>query len=197
MLQKKRVAAEVAIHDCDAVLIDGIRRGVLTSFEQLFYAHWDRLCRYAYHYLRSNDDAEEIVQRVFTRIWENRVDWSVRGSVQDYLYLATRNASFDHLRHDSVARRWKERQLAEVSGAASRAELQADTLVLTGEFDATIERAFAELPPKRRTICELRLAAGMSYQQIATQLNISPKTVETQVARGLKYLRARLETLRS
>jgi RNA polymerase sigma-70 factor (ECF subfamily) len=197
MLLKKRIASEVSSHDGDAALVDGIRRGVQASFERLFHAHWDPLCQYAYCYLRSTDDAEEIVQRVFARIWENRLDWSVRGSVQDYLYLATRNASFDHLRHDSVARRWRERQVAELIGGSVHPEAQADTLVLAGEFDATIERAFAELPPKRRRICELRLAAGMSYQQIAAQLNISPKTVETQVARGLKYLRSRLAALRS
>ncbi len=195
MLPRKRVAAEVLNHNGDAALVDGIRCGDLACFEQLFHAQWNQLCRYAYHYLRSTDDAEEIVQRVFARIWENRVDWSVHGSVQDYLYLATRNASFDHLRHDSVARRWRDRQIAEGGGRSDHAESQADTLVLTGEFDATIERAFAELPTKRRRICELRLAAGMSYQQIATQLNIAPKTVETQVARGLKYLRSRLSSL--
>lgn len=137
------------------------------------------------------------MQRVFARIWENRLDWSVRGSLQDYLYLATRNASFDHLRHDSVARRFRERQISQMTGGLGPSQPQSDSLVLDGEFEATIERAFADLPPKRRRICELRLSAGMSYLQIATQLNISTKTVETQVARGLKYLRSRLADLRS
>jgi RNA polymerase sigma-70 factor (ECF subfamily) len=197
MLPRKRIAAQGSTSSGDAAVVDGIRRGVLAAFEQLFRAHWDPLCQYAFYYLRSADDAEETVQRVFARIWENRLDWSVRGSLQDYLYLATRNASFDHLRHDSVARRWRERQISQMVGGSPKSQPQADTLVLAGEFEATIERAFAELPPKRRRICELRLSAGMSYLQISTQLNIAPKTVETQVARGLKYLRSRLADLRS
>jgi RNA polymerase sigma-70 factor, ECF subfamily len=197
MLATSDAAVSESLSDGDAAVVDGIRRGMLPAFEQLFHAHWDPLCQCAFHYVRSTDDAEEIVQRVFARIWENRLNWSVRGRVQDYLYLATRNASFDHLRHDSVARRWGESQVAELIGGSVHPEPQADALVLAEEFDATIERALAELPPKRRRICELRLAAGMSYQQIAAQLNISPKTVETQVARGLKYLRSRLAALRS
>jgi RNA polymerase sigma-70 factor (ECF subfamily) len=197
MFPRQKVATPSSAHDGDAALIDGIRRGMLPAFEQLFHANWDPLCQYAFYYLRSTDDAEEIVQRVFARIWENRLDWSVRGSLQDYLYLATRNASFDHLRHDSVARRFRERQISQMTGGLGPSQPQSDSLVLDGEFEATIERAFADLPPKRRRICELRLSAGMSYLQIATQLNISTKTVETQVARGLKYLRSRLADLRS
>lgn len=197
MFPRKRAPTQGSSNDGDAAVIDGIRRGMLPAFEQLFHANWDPLCQYAFYYLRSTDDAEEIVQRVFARIWENRLDWSVRGSLQDYLYLATRNASFDHLRHDSVARRFRERQLAQMTGGPTSSAQQTDRLVLDGEFEATIERAFADLPPKRRRICELRLSAGMSYLQIATQLNISTKTVETQVARGLKYLRSRLSDLRA
>jgi RNA polymerase sigma-70 factor (ECF subfamily) len=197
MLPRKKLSVPDPTLDGDAALVDGVRRGVLAAFEQVFHAHWDPLCQYAFYYLRSTDDAEEVVQRVFARIWENHLDWSVRGSVRDYLYLATRNASFDHLRHASVARRWRDRQVTAMASGPPSTQPHADMLVLTGEFEATIERAFADLPPKRRRICELRLSAGLSYLQISAQLNISPKTVETQVARGLKYLRSRLSELRS
>lgn len=134
---------------------------------------------------------------VFARIWEDRFDWVVRGTLKDYLYLATRNASFDHLKHDTVARRWKERRLEEMRDIVPISGAAADTLAISGEFEAAIERAFADLPPKRRRICELRLSAGMSYSQISALLQVSPKTVETQIARGLKFLRARLGDLKS
>ena len=197
MLPRKRIQVPNTALDGDAAIIDGIRRGVLVAFEELFRTNWDPLCQYAFYYVRSTDDAEEVVQGVFARIWQHRLDWSVRGNLQDYLYLATRNASFDRLKHDAVARRWRERRVTEMQGDSRSSGLPTDTRVLAGEFEATIERAFADLPPKRRRICQLRLAAGMSYLQIATLLSVSPKTVETQVARGLKYLRSRLVDLRS
>jgi RNA polymerase sigma-70 factor (ECF subfamily) len=197
MLPRKRTPVSGILVDDHAVLLDGIRRSVLADFEKLFHASWDPLCQYAFYYLRSTDDAEEVVQGVFARIWENRFDWSVRGTVLDYLYLATRNACFDHLRHDAVARRWRDRQVAEMRSGSPRTQTQTDSLVLAGEFEATIERTLAELPAKRRRICELRFSAGMSYVEIATLLDISQKTVETQIARGLKYLRSRLVDLRA
>lgn len=197
MLSKKIKKIPSADPSCegDAALIDGVRRSVLPAFEQLFHANWDALCQYAFYYVRSTDDAEEVVQGVFARIWQNRSEWSVRGSLQDYLYLATRNASFDRLRHDTVARRWRDRRIAEMRGGAPSSQPHTDALVLAGESEAAIERAFADLPPKRRRICELRLSAGMSYLQISALLNVSAKTVETQIARGLKDLRSRLRDL--
>lgn len=60
------------------------------------------------------------------------------------------------------------------------------------ELAAAVERALADLPPKRSAVCRLRLIEGLSYAQIANQLGISAKTVETQLARGLKFLRDRI-----
>src|SRR3989442_6734169 len=60
---------------------------------------------------------------------------------------------------------------------------------LAAELVATVERALAELPPKRSAVCKLRLIDGLSYAQIADRLGICEKTVETQLARGLKSLR--------
>ena len=80
MLPRKRTPVSGILVDDDAVLLDGIRRSVLADFEKLFHASWDPLCQYAFYYLRSTDDAEEVVQGVFARIWENRFDWSVRGT---------------------------------------------------------------------------------------------------------------------
>jgi RNA polymerase sigma-70 factor (ECF subfamily) len=197
MLASKRPQSVPAHSESDAALIEGIRRSDLAVFEQLFRANWDGLCRYAFCYLQSTDDAEEVVQSVFARIWESRFKWSVRGSVQDYLHLSTRNASFDCLRHDAVTRRWRERQIAELRASPADSLEPPAGLAQPGEFEAAVERALTALPAKRRRICELRFCARLSYAQIAELLQISPKTVETQVARGLKFLRSRLEYLRS
>jgi RNA polymerase sigma-70 factor (ECF subfamily) len=180
----------------DGALVDRIRQDELGAFEELFHAYWDPLCRFAFCYLRSTDDAEEAVQTVFARIWRNRATWKVSGTVQDYVYLATRNACFDRLKRETVVRRWGERQVIELRSSPPEG-VQADSLIQNAEVEAAVERAFAELPAKRRRICELRLSSGMSYAEIASLLHISQKTVETQLSRGLKYLRSRLDSLRS
>jgi len=73
---------------------------------------------------------------------------------------------------------------------ATAPEIQSD--LEAAELVATVERALAELPPKRSAVCKLRLIDGLSYAQIADRLGIGQKTVETQLARGLKFLRDRI-----
>jgi RNA polymerase sigma factor (sigma-70 family) len=64
------------------------------------------------------------------------------------------------------------------------------------ELAGAVERALAELPPKRSAVCKLRLIDDLSYTQIAERLGICEKTVETQLARGLKFLRDQIREAR-
>src|SRR5213083_2182642 len=129
-------------------------------------------------------DADEVAQEVFFRIWRGRAHWIPLGAVRNYLYLAVRNAARDRLERAAVARRWRVGRLGQ---AATAPEIQSD--LEAAELVATVERALAELPPKRSAVCKLRLIDGLSYAQIADRLGICEKTVETQLARGLKALR--------
>lgn len=178
----------------DAMLVRRIRLGDVSAFESVFRAYWKPLCRFAFRYLRSADDAEEAIQLVFTRIWHARADWHPRGTLDDYLYLAARNACRDRLRHDAVVRRWRERRVDQLRSCEDTAP--AEQLLAAAELESAIERALAELPEKRRLICELRFAGDLSYAEIAERVGVSTKTVETQIARGLKSVRARLRELR-
>ena len=165
----------------ERVWADRIRAGDRTAFAALYRAYWQRLYAFAFRYVHSKEDAEEVTQDVFFRIWRGRADWAPTGAVRNYLYLAVRNAARDRLERAAVARRWRVGQVA--ATAEIESELEAAELV------AAVERAFAELPTKRAVVCRLRLIDGLSYAQIADRLGIGEKTVETQLARGLKFLR--------
>jgi len=164
--------------------VDRIRAGDRDAFEALYRAYWERLYTFAFRYLHSKEDAEEVAQDVFFRIWRGRAHWLPAGAVRNYLYVAVRNAARDRLERAAVARRWRTSVVE--PAPAIQADLEATDLV------AAVERALAELPPKRAVVCKLRLVDGLSYAQIAHRLGISVKTVETQLARGLKFLRNRI-----
>lgn len=172
-------------------LVERVRAGEVAAFELIFRTYYDQLYRFAFRYLRLADEADEAVQTVFARIWRNRTTWTVNGILRDYLYAAARNACRDRFRHQAVVERWRERARAGMPMAAPD-PVEADELLRAAELEAAVERALAELPAKRRAICMLRLVRGLSYSDIAKDLGISPKTVETQVARGLKVVRERL-----
>ena len=165
---------------------DRIRGGDVDAFEALYRKYWQRLYAFAFRYVRSKEDAEEVVQDVFCRIWRGRADWVPAGAVRNYVYCAVRNAARDRLERAAVARRWGGPVGQVATAAAIQSELEAAELV------AAVQRALDELPPKRSAVCKLRLIDELSYGQIADRLGIREKTVETQLARGLKFLRERM-----
>ena len=170
----------------ERVCADRIRAGDMEAFEALYRAYWQRLYVFAFRYGHVKEDAEEVVQDVFFRIWRGRADWVPAGAVRNYLYLAVRNAARDRLERAAVARRWGGR----VGQVARAAEIESE--LEAAEMVAAVQRALDDLPPKRSAVCKLRLIDELSYAQIAERLGISEKTVETQLARGLKFLRERM-----
>jgi len=168
--------------------VERIQTGDVHAFEALYRRYWERLYAFAFRYLRSKEDSEEIVQEVFFRIWRGREHWVPAGAVRSYLYLAVRNSARDRLERAAVARR---RRISQREPAVeAQPDLEAADLV------AAVERALTELPAKRAEVCKLRLVGELSYAQIAQRLGISEKTVETQLSRGLKFLRERLHDAR-
>jgi len=183
---ESRFTNEPETSAAELVWADRIRAGDVDAFEALYRKYWQPLYAFAFRYVRSKEDAEEVAQEVFFRIWRGRAQWIPAGAVRNYLYLAVRNAARDRLERAAVARRWGGR----VGQVATAAEIE--PTLEAAELVAAVERALAELPPKRCAVCKLRLIDDLSYAQIADRLGICEKTVETQLARGLKFLRDRM-----
>jgi len=184
---ESRFTNEPETSAAELVWADRIRAGDVDAFEALYRKYWQPLYAFAFRYVRSKEDAEEVVQDVFFRIWRGRADWVPAGAVRNYVYCAVRNAARDRLERAAVARCWAHVGLgATAAAAAIQSELEAAELV------AAVQRALDELPPKRSAVCKLRLIDELSYAQIADRLGIREKTVETQLARGLKFLRERM-----
>jgi RNA polymerase sigma-70 factor (ECF subfamily) len=186
-------SSDVGTDAAERALVDRIRAGDLDAFEALYRAYWQRLYVFAFRYVHSKEDAEEVAQDVFFRIWRARAHWAPPGPVRHYLYLAVRNAARDRLERATVARRWRRGQLELLSDRPPPLGApEIESSVEAAELAAEVERGLAELPPKRSAVCRLRLIDGLSYAQIADRLGICEKTVETQLARGLKSLREQI-----
>ncbi len=186
--QAERFPDDLSAEAVERALVDRVRAGDMDAFETLYRSYWQPLYAFAFRYVRSKPDAEDVTQEVFLRIWRGRADWLPAGAVSNYLYLAVRNAARDRLARAAVARRgwWRLEQ------AETTQEFQCD--LESRELAAAVERALAALPPKRAAVCRLRLMDGLSYAQIADRLGIGTKTVETQLARGLKTVREQIRT---
>lgn len=162
-----------------------IRRGDRTAFEALFRAHYEALCRFAIRYVDSIEVAEDLVQDVFFDLWKRRRAWQPEQSARAFLYGAVRNQGLKHRRWADVRENVQGHEaLADVAGPQDPARTVADR-----ESLEVARKAISELPPRRRIVFLLSRRHGLTYAEIATALNISVKTVETQMGRALKALR--------
>src|SRR5437588_11360207 len=132
-------SADVNSDADERALADRIRAGDIAAFETLYRTYWQRLFACAFRYVQLKEDAEEIAQEVFFRIWRGRAQWMPAGAVRNYLYLAVRNAARDRLERAAVARRWGGR-IGEVATAA-----EIEPTLEAAELVAAVERALAEL----------------------------------------------------
>lgn len=191
-----KATAEDGYNTPDEILIERLRKGDIEALNTVFREYVDRLYDYAFRYVKSQDESEEIVQSIFFKLWEDRTRIVVRGSIAQFLYTAVRNRALDYLKHETVKENWKTRVVE--YGNATSAILNPDTpesALEAAERAAAISRAFSELPDRRREVCELRWNGGLSYAQIAEKLGISEKTVKNQLARGIEQIRVRVREL--
>ena len=163
-----------------------IRAGDEVAFEAMFRTHYDGLCRYVATYLGSRDTAEDVVQGVFARIWEDRTHWVV-SDLQHYLYTAVRRRAMSQFRRAAVRRRAAPLLALEgTAGAQPDAEFEAE------ELRQRLERALTALPPRTRAAFVLSRHDGLSYAEVASRMAISQKTIGVHISRALAVLRKAL-----
>jgi RNA polymerase sigma-70 factor (ECF subfamily) len=174
-------------------LVARVQAGESQAFGSVYRQYHRALVGFVAGYVESADVAEEIVQDLLCRIWEQRARWEVRGTVRAYLYLAARNRVFNHVRRRKVAAAW-EREAREDLARSGMGEGagEADARVRGADLVAATRCAVAALPARCREVYELRHVHHLSRPEIAEAMGISVKGVEIQLTNALKRLRAAL-----
>lgn len=163
-----------------------IRDGDREAFERLFRTHFEELLRFIWGYVGSEAVAEEIIQELFLRLWEDHREVKITGSLKSYLFTSARNMSIDYNRHQQVRQSWaREKKALHNPGHAPAIDEHLHNKLLLKE----IKQAIREFPERRREIFMLSRYERMSYKEIADFLDLSVSTVETQMSRALKALR--------
>lgn len=155
----------------------------------LFRTYYQPLCNYAYTFVQDRVEAEEIVQSTFLSIWEKRETLEIRTAVKPYLYAMVRNASLNVIKHTKI-----KQQHAEVTLATGERSVESVTRsVMAAELETRIYEAMEKLPEQCRLIFKLSRFEELKYAEIATQLELSVKTVENQMGKALKIMREQLK----
>jgi RNA polymerase sigma-70 factor (ECF subfamily) len=165
-----------------------LRMGDGHAFELIFREFAARLCDFALSYVRNRECAEEIVQDLFCRLWEQRFTIEMPHGMTPYLHSAVRNRSLNALRERRLELAFHERsrQNAPARPALPDAELSAQDLA------EAAARVVASMPSRCREVYTLVRQQHLSHADTARVLGISPKTVEVHMTRALAILRAEL-----
>ena len=179
------------IQDEENRRLHAIHEGDKHAFEELFHECYRPMVAYAFRFLGEMEPSESVVQDVFLKFWQKRRELMITSSLRSYLFRAVRNLSLNYLEHRKIMTGYSQMVLERESDRYD----YSDFYVEVG-LKEKIDAAVAALPEKRQEIFRLAREEGMKYREIADQLGISVKTVETQMTLALKQLRTSLKDYR-
>lgn len=167
------------------------------DFETIYTLYYHKLKRYAQNYVLDGNDAENIVHDIFTDLWERWDDFSSHTNLFAYLYLSTKNRCLNHLKRATVSRKVQDKLTT-----LYRAELELNRQVLEGDemrvdsledVEQALADAVSRLPERCRQIFVMSRFEGKKHADIASELNITVNTVETQMGVAYRKLRGLLK----
>lgn len=172
----------------DDDLFRNIQKGDEKSFDTLFLKYYAGLCAYAKQFV-GYDEREEIVQDVMTWLWQNKEMITIETSPKNYLFRAVKNSCYTFINRHEI----KQRIISQMYDNASSCDYEDPNFYIVEELSEKIELALHRLPPAYREAFELNRFQKMTYQEIANQLGVSPKTIDYRIQQALKLLRIDLK----
>ena len=172
----------------DSILIDQLLKGDIQAFDQLFVKYANRLYGFSLRYLKSDTDAEELVQDVFVKVWENRNTLKMDSSFKSYLFTIAYHEISNFFRSKSYHQAYV-RETVALADLSDNSEEGMEYASVLEEVDKLIDL----LPERRRSIFIKSRKEGKSSKEIAAELNLTPGTVDNNISEALKFLRQKLE----
>lgn len=166
-------------------LLNDLKKGNHESFKKLFEIYGPSLYRFSLSYLKSTDEAEDVVQEVFIKIWENREKIKTDTSFRSYLFTIALNIVRKHFNRLSLLNETKHELLKEIHTGESDIDTNSHYETLLKKMDDLI----SGMPDKRKAVFIKRKIEGKSLKEISEELNISVKTVEYHITESLKFLK--------
>ena len=175
----------------DNKIIELIKQGDIAAFNTLFKSVYLQLYIHCRKFIPDPEDAKDILQNVFLRFWEKRENIDIHTSLNAYLYRAIQNECLNYLRSTGTI----EVPQCETTNVLFREEAEDNdphSTLSVLEIEQIMENTIEELPDQCKSIFKLSRINGLKNQEIADKLDISVRTVETQIYRALKILKSRL-----
>ena len=163
----------------DEELAGAIKDSDFDAFKVLYYRYYERLCHFVWARTSRAELAEDVVQEIFTRLWQNRNRYTIRKSFKAYLYRMANNLIID-------LHRKRKHETDYLSQFESKQNLARNDHI---DLSIDVESAVNKLPEKLRSVFILSRFEDLKYTEIARVCGISIKAVESRIGRALRILR--------
>ncbi len=174
----------------DYELASLLKEGNHAAFTEIYHRYKAVLYIHALKLLKDEDEAQDVIHELYTSLWNKSRDFNLDIPLRSYLYKSVKNRIFDIFSHQKI-RTGYIKKFAEV---IELGEWTTDEKIREKELIAAIEEGMDLLPAKMREVFEMSRFANLSHKEIAKELNISDKTVKTQVHNALHILRLKINS---
>ncbi|NRS87679.1 RNA polymerase sigma-70 factor (ECF subfamily) [Flavobacterium sp. 7E] len=174
----------------DEELIELLEQGKDKAFDELYFRYRDLLVRFVYVRMKSIPIAEEIVQEVFTTIWERRKVLVIQKKFSAYIYTSVRYVTLDYIKAHTIT----DQYIREVAGNNIVTSNSNNTIesIYHDELQEAVDKATSLLPKKAKEVFVLSRFKQYTNKEIAEELNISLETVKYHISYALKFMRSYL-----
>ncbi len=167
-------------------LFNRVKSGDKKAFEKLFEIYYKHLCHFALTFIYNRDDSEDVVQKFFVRLWENRKNLELPSNTKAFLFKSVYFESMKFIRNKNI-------RLKNQTAFCTHIQINEDDSPEYSAFLPYLYKAIEKLPEKCQQIFILNKLEGLTHKEIAEYLEISVRTVENQVAIAISKLRIELK----
>ncbi|WP_262697107.1 RNA polymerase sigma factor [Chitinophaga lutea] len=178
-------------HITEDELSERIANGDQLAFRVIFRRHYKALCFFGTSITQDAQEAEDLVQETFSKLWDKRADFPTTANIKAFLYISTKNACLNFLRQKQRQTE-KEKDFSYLQDDETSAAF--DPVLAETEIIRELYNEIEQLPAQCRRVFKMSYLEGRKNEEIAAALGISYNTVRTQKLRALKLIRASLMT---
>lgn len=160
----------------------------MDAYKEIFERYWERLFRMAYIRTRSREDAEELIQELFTTLWQKRTTLLI-NNLSAYLHVSVKKRLISYIRSRITQEKYWQHYAQYIPDHAETTQ----EAVAFNELNSTIEQIISRLPEKSQQVFRLNRLEGRSIPEIAAYLKLSRRSIEHHLTRSLKELRLHLK----
>jgi RNA polymerase sigma-70 factor (ECF subfamily) len=171
-----------------------LENGEVYAFETLFRLYFDKLVHIARSYQIGEENAKEVVQNVFVKLWFKKRRLSSISNINSYLFLMVKNACLDHIKHEKIKLKYSKEVWDNKSAIQNQfIKDEAAHLLLENELKKKISESIERLPAKCKNVFVKSRLEGIKHQEIADLLGVSKRTVDAHISNALKQMRLDLK----